>query len=307
MLGSSFGCRVSESTLLGNQGLDARAMYDSCMHFDTLSRQLLLNTCRVQATENGAVSTGTAFFWDDSDDSESSVPFVVTARHVVENADTIVTWVLKEDSHGDPLLGQAVRVNLPKPQDWTFHPDSEVDIAVVPFAPAVQVLRRRGITLAVKYVGRSFIIPSDELDDYDAVESISFVGYPNGLYDSASDLPVIRRGVTASLLHLHWNGRPQFLVDASVFPGSSGSPVFALSEGTYRTRLAVNVGTRCAFLGLLSATNIQMDTTGELRTASPKVVTWQLLDLGVVQRWTAVQETVAAALSRAELPTYPSI
>lgn len=150
--------------------------------------------------------------------------------------------------------------------------------------------------MARRELGRSLVPAPESLDDYDAIESVTFVGYPNGLYDTANYLPVTRRGTTATPLHLHWCGKAQFLVDASVFPGSSGSPVFALSEGTHRTRGAVVLGSRLAFLGVRSAVQVQWDTSAELLTKGPTIRTQQLLDLGVVQRWTAVLETVEECL-----------
>lgn len=248
---------------------------------------------------HGQQSSGTGFFWNNSTSTESTLPCLVTARHVGEGAQEIKTWLLRAGKDGEPLLGNALEVNLPPVDKWVFYKNADIDVAVVPIGPLLNEYASRGEHFAFKPVGANLSIPDDQLDDYDAVEAVSFVGYPNGLYDTASYLPIIRQGTTASPIHLHWNGKPQFLVDASVFPGSSGSPVFALSEGTYRTRQALTVGSRLAFVGLMSAVQIQMDTTGELLTASPAVMTRQLMDLGVVQRWTAVQETVDMAVGKA--------
>jgi V8-like Glu-specific endopeptidase len=64
-------------------------------------------------------------------------------------------------------------------------------------------------------------------DDLDAIERIIFVGYPNGMYDRKNYTPILRQGITATPFHLDYDGLPAFLIDASVFPGSSGSPVYS--------------------------------------------------------------------------------
>lgn len=58
------------------------------------------------------------------------------------------------------------------------------------------------------------------------MESVEFIGYPEGLYDSVNCLPIARRGMMATLGYIDYEGKPEFLIDATVLTGSSGSPVF---------------------------------------------------------------------------------
>jgi hypothetical protein len=57
-------------------------------------------------------------------------------------------------------------------------------------------------------------------------QQVLFVGYPNGIRDRMHNLPVARGGLLASLPTVDFDGEPDFLIDAKVWPGSSGSPVF---------------------------------------------------------------------------------
>lgn len=59
-----------------------------------------------------------------------------------------------------------------------------------------------------------------------ALEQIVTVGYPDDIWDSTNNLPVLRRGVTATHPKIDYQGKPEFLIDAAVYPGTSGSPVF---------------------------------------------------------------------------------
>lgn len=142
------------------------------------------------------------------------------------------------------------------------------------------------------------ICPTDQVvgEDLDVVEPVTFVGYPNALFDKVNLTPISRRGHTATPVALDYNGLPSFLIDASVFPGSSGSPVFIHQENGYKSGNAFQLGaSRILFAGIVAAVHIQQDT-GRLVTASslPRVQLNQLLDLGIVYNWRAVRETVQA-------------
>jgi hypothetical protein len=68
-------------------------------------------------------------------------------------------------------------------------------------------------------------IPTPEdLENISAIEDIYMVGYPIALWDPYNVLPLARKGVTATPYKYDFNGKKEFLVDISVFEGSSGSP-----------------------------------------------------------------------------------
>jgi len=56
------------------------------------------------------------------------------------------------------------------------------------------------------------------------------VGYPIGLWDNVHNFPILRRGTTASLPTVEFQGKPHGLIDMAVFPGSSGSPVLVVEQ-----------------------------------------------------------------------------
>ena len=128
------------------------------------------------------------------------------------------------------------------------------------------------------------------------------MGYPNGIYDTANLLPVFRRGITATPPQVDYNDRPVFLVDASVFPGSSGSPVFIYNLGGYGTRKGFQSGTRIFFLGIIAEVYFRKEE-GTLEFKSiptarvPVVKTREMLDLGIVFKAGTVVETVRNLLS----------
>src|SRR5205823_3600197 len=135
------------------------------------------------------------------------------------------------------------------------------------------------------------------LDDLDAMEEVVFVGYPNGIYDQQNLTPVARRGTLATPYQLDWNGRPEFMIDASVFGGSSGSPVF-INQSSWMGRTGtLNVGAiRFMFLGVVCAVAYATDT-GEIRvqgvpTQGVVLEYKHMLDLGIVIKSPLVFETI---------------
>jgi hypothetical protein len=110
-------------------------------------------------------------------------------------------------------------------------------------------------------------------------------------------MPIARRGTTATPLQIDYAGAPTFLVDASVFPGSSGSPVFICNSGGYPSRSGFVVGTRVLFLGVIAEVAVreehgQIDFVSIPTAEVPIVRTQQMIDLGVVYKSSTVLDTV---------------
>ena len=81
------------------------------------------------------------------------------------------------------------------------------------------------------------------------------VGYPNGLWDKANNLPLFRKGITASHPALDFNSKSTGVVDLACFGGSSGSPIFIYNDSGYMDKKGnFNLGKqRLILLGVLFA------------------------------------------------------
>ena len=73
---------------------------------------------------------------------------------------------------------------------------------------------------------KAMIPSSTDLEGLAAIEDVIMIGYPIGLLDSHNNLPVARKGITATDPVKDYEGRKEFMIDLACFPGSSGSPVF---------------------------------------------------------------------------------
>lgn len=269
------------------------------MKVETLVEQLLFTTVRIAwSAKSGELHTGTGFFFAYANGTNSH-PFIVTNRHVVEGADaTTITFHTAKD--GALQLGKPYALTVTEAEKfWSLSNDPNVDLAIAPIAALLRELESRGVTPFWRNIDQTLVPDERVLDELDALEDIVFIGYPAPVWDTRNFLPVIRRGITATPLTIDYLGQKQFLVDASVFPGSSGSPVFLLNNsGTYANRAGhVTVGRRFYFLGVIGAVHQQQDFS-ELKllpapTAQiPGVVSNRMINLGIVVKSTKVVELV---------------
>jgi hypothetical protein len=92
------------------------------------------------------------------------------------------------------------------------------------------------------------------------------VGYPNGISDAVNNVPVCRRGITATPAYLNFEERTEFLIDAAIYPGSSGSPVFIFNQSGWTDRSGQTLmgGLRIMLVGIVYAT-AQHSVEGELK------------------------------------------
>lgn len=280
------------------------------MKVETVAEQLSFSTLRIQ-TET---SVGTGFIVSHNWGQDKRGLFLVTNKHVVDgSARASLTFTLEIENGGAkvPALGQKHFVNLSEGGGvWTGHPSQDIDIAAMPLSPLVNHLREREIHPFFRSIQTDLIPDVPTLEDLDAVEEILFVGYPSGVYDQVNNLPVSRKGTTATHPSVDYNGQPIFLIDASVFPGSSGSPVLILNNGLSTTRTGTQLGRhRVVFLGVLSEVLYrEEDGTLEFRQSpasiTPVIRTREMLDLGLVYKARTVVETIDEILkARGELPS----
>lgn len=67
----------------------------------------------------------------------------------------------------------------------------------------------------------------EHYDDFLNIQPILMLGYPSGIHDTVSNLPVARAGITATPMNNNYKGKAEFLIDIPFLNGSSGSPIFA--------------------------------------------------------------------------------
>lgn len=271
---------------------------------ESLSEQLFFATTRIEVVYNdNSRGAGTGFLFH-IEREEKKYIFLVSNKHVIEDSrNGVLTFNINKN--GKPSLGQIYGVNLDNFENiWLKHPSNEIDIAIMPFAPIINELESsKNVRLYSKSIPDN-LIPTEEVinNQIDAIEEILFIGYPNNIFDRKNLIPVGRRGITATPFVIDFEDKPIFLIDASVLPGSSGSPVFVCNIGSYSPKgKGLVVGHRFYFLGILASV-FTMDEYKIVEQAEiptriiPVVKQSQMIDLGIVFKSHLIMEFVISTL-----------
>lgn len=276
------------------------------MRVETPIQHLFFSTVKIRTISGAQEGSGTGFFF--ASRGENAVPFIVTNKHVVKGTQTAyLTFTKMKDDK--PVMGDTVEIKIDEEMwqsFWFGHPDPEIDIAVFPLGPVLDaILAQFGAEVFLKVIDDTMIPNHEALDKLDALEPVTFVGYPNGLWDSKNFIPVVRKGITATPLQIDFEGKPTFLIDASVFGGSSGSPVFIAESGAipFNNQGDITIGRRFLFIGVIAAvykrTEFNEVTAIPIPTALRHVVKHdEILDLGVVYKSHTVLETINGFLEQ---------
>lgn len=227
---------------------------------------LVHSTVRIECTDSlGRSSSGSGYIFLFCEADGSAFPCVVTNRHVVEGAIRGVFHLTLKNEDGSPNLGKHEAVVLNEiGKHCIHHPVSTIDLVALPIGPILNNASKDGRAYYFIPLSKANVASTDLLESLPPMEEIVMIGYPNGLWDELHNLPIIRKGITATHPKLKLNGNPEFLIDAACFPGSSGSPVFLANIGSYvSSNGALCAGNRIALLGTLYA-GPQHTTTGEI-------------------------------------------
>lgn len=280
--------------------------HDVPVDVTSLRQKLFFSTVHIRAGNATAEWTGTGFFYGDTHVA------IVTNRHVLEGGrrggalppppDWFEFTALRRAPNGaGPMLGQGlkVRVSGPGVGTWLRHPDANIDVAVFPCAE----LFGRWVEMSGQQPYYHAVTPANfaDLGSLDAIEDVTFVGYPNGFYDTTNLTPLARHGRTATPPELDYEGRPMYLIDAPVFAGSSGSPVFIVRDSLSPNLAGSMVldSPRVLFVGVVAAVKVRPQVLEVVDPAQQKLigstVLSQELGLGIVFKPQTILEIYAEA------------
>lgn len=190
----------------------------------------------------------------------------------------------KKEPNGDHNLGTTTVITfyLDRTQgEYHEHPESVVDVACVDISKVYNETVIANLPLNVNdFVGF-------DMSSLVVGQKIIFVGYPQGFFDIKNFLPVARFGMIASIPSIDFNGEKQILIDAPVFPGSSGSPVF-FTDASNMYKL----------LGIISSAPIkEQDYIDSSEALSPteKKIAVKFIGLGILFKLETLIDVLALA------------
>lgn len=171
---------------------------------------------------------GTGFLASRVVDAEGSVrPFLITNRHVLEGERKIVFRLRKKGSEEFDTVDADLYEN--GNLLYLAHPQPDVDIAVLPLNGSFFVENNLEFSaFNIDEHGMS----SDELrnEGVDEGSLIHMLGFPMGLVNVNSTLPICRLGCVARMSAAQIAETRNILVDIQNFPGNSGSPIVTRPE-----------------------------------------------------------------------------
>lgn len=230
------------------------------MDLEDIGTQLMYTTAPIYVVRNdNSITSGTSFIFSVNQTENASIPLLVTNYHVVENS--VHGYIEMHTAKNGIPSKDVVKVNFDK---TVIEPNKlgQLDLVALPLAGAINDLQGKGIQIFFKSIDCKLLPTSKEIDDFSAIEEITFIGYPSAIYDTTNKIPVIRQGITATPIWNDFKGEKVFLIDAGVFPGSSGSPVFIYNRGAYPIKDGITIGSRIKFVGILQGTMQRKENIG---------------------------------------------
>lgn len=235
---------------------------------DTTDYLLFVTTPIFGKTDNGDDIAGTGFFYSSRRGVDDILTLIVTNRHVVElirSGELVMHLCADDDKYAPSGKFLPLRLNDFR-APWVMHPNPDVDLCA---APLDEVYRLSGIDENDTFIVTlsSDHVPSDaDLSVLSAIESVIMIGYPMALWDETNNLPIIRRGTTASHVAVDFRGKPEGVIDMACFMGSSGSPILLYHETGSVIRAQAQdfaVRNRPILIGILSHT-FTMESKGKI-------------------------------------------
>lgn len=230
---------------------------------------LEFTTVRLETVDaQGKLWAASGFFYivAEKENPNKGQVFIVTNRHAVEGMVKITFCMSKKGSDGSPVYEAPLRHEMEmQTMKVVYLSDSSIDLCAIPITFFINIREQTGTPIFYQALSEDILITDKEVNELDAVEDVIMIGYPNGLWDEKHNIPLIRRGITATPVYLDYNAKKEFLIDAACFQGSSGSPVMICNIGQRKDKFGnIIVGSnRIKLLGVLYSAP-SMNVKGEL-------------------------------------------
>lgn len=188
-------------------------------------------------------------------------------------------------------------------QKVKYHPNKEVDVAIIDVHQTMRdcFLQHAGNEeiekLTAYYSVSKENYPGENKIDVEVSDDALVIGYPRMFYDKTNLFPIVKSGIIASMWKGMFNDKPYFLIDAKLFPGSSGSIVISKPIAmVMKNGIMYQANTKqFAFLGVYSGEPYQQDNAIELENMT--IISKEGYNVGIVWYYWLVDEIIDNGVS----------
>ncbi len=227
--------------------------------------------------------------------------YLVTNRHVIEGhssaqgsgASPVISVRLNPVDSAAPARPFDLPIGNQTGQNpWFFHSDKKVDIAAIRINPQAlkeQALHETFFTNDESAANRA------KLKDVGVSvgDSVFVLGFPAlNLVDAPRNYVIARQGCIARISDMLDGVSPEYLIDASIFPGNSGGPVLLKPEMVSIQGTAAQ--SKAYLIGIVKAWVPYQDVAVSVQTKQARVIFAENSGLGVVLPTDYIDETIKA-------------
>lgn len=201
--------------------------------------------------------------------------YLITNRHValpkVNDKDTMPDYLvfnLRKNTQDDGVEWYPMAIERPKLQNLLLlHPNSGVDVVAIKIDDYIkEIVKNQNRDILIPMYLSNDNLPNNNDLTIEVTSDIVVASYPRMFYDKVNKFPIVKSGIVASGWGLNFNNTPTFLIDAKLFPGSSGGLV--LSKPTHLSttdgKLVFSHNKRFVLLGVYSGEPISIPNAIEL-------------------------------------------
>jgi hypothetical protein len=226
-----------------------------------------------------------------------NVYHLVTAKHVVVDPETgkfvdnkIQAFFNLKDGRINARSIDHIKKHFGA--NWMFHENNDVDIAIIPFGlnPKKD---------SVKTIPDNMFLSSDRLFE---VYEVFFLSYQPGIHPQKRISPIIRSGIISLI-----NDDKTFYIDASAFPGNSGSPVFLKPSPIRFDEKVISIGgdkLGGKFIGIIGEYLPYQEVAISTQTGRPRVVFEENTGLSKVWSITFINEIIESDVFKQQLEKF---